>query len=394
MTTFHRPRMILMRFTTKFSMLKDTSTVKALSVGSILVLLFLSAQINIGCSTEPKPTPSSVENSLANTSSPATEAEPPPLPDTAKKIQVFSFGSCAIQNKPQPIWTTILNHHPDIYLGLGDNVYASSPQDKPIAKAYERQLQFPEFKTFRKQIPMLGVYDDHDYGLNDGGKVNPEKDIAKAEYLKFFPYAKNFIPTNQEGIYHVVTFGQAPERIKFVFLDTRWFRDELEPNPDKQSDIKYLPTKDTTKTFLGSQQWQWLEAQLKTPAELTVIISSIQFLQTQQGFEKWENFPHERQRMIQLLQKNKLKNVIVLSGDRHFGEMAQLKKKNLRLLEVTASSINRASKLNHEKNDLRLGNPYFEENFGLAEVDWKHKKVKLKLINIADQVVAESVVSF
>jgi hypothetical protein len=74
--------------------------------------------------------------------------------------------------------------------------------------------------------------------------------------------------------------------------------------------------------------------------------------------------------------------------------MAQLKKKNLRLLEVTASSINRASKLNHEKNDLRLGNPYFEENFGLAEVDWKHKKVKLKLINIADQVVAESVVSF
>jgi hypothetical protein len=50
--------------------------------------------------------------------------------------------------------------------------------------------------------------------------------------------------------------------------------------------------------------------------------------------------------------------------------------------------------LNHEKNDLRLGNPYFEENFGLAEVDWKHKKVKLKLINIADQVVAESVVSF
>ncbi len=155
-----------------------------------------------------------------------------------------------------------------------------------------------------------------------------------------------------------------------------------------------MPTKDTTKTFLGSQQWQWLEAQLKTPAELTVIISSIQFLHTQQGFEKWENFPHERKRMIQLLQKNKLKNVVILSGDRHFGEIAQLKKKNLRLLEVTASSINRASKLNHEKNDLRLGKPYFEENFGLAEVDWKHKKVKLKLINIADQVVAESVVSF
>ncbi len=162
MTTFHRPTLIRTRLTTKFSMLKDNSTVKALSVFSILVLLFLSAQINIGCSTEPKPTSSSAENALLNTSSSTTEVELPPLPDTTKKIQVFSFGSCAIQSKPQPIWTTILNHHPDIYLGLGDNVYASSPQDKPIAKAYERQLQFPEFKSFRKQIPMLGVYDDHD----------------------------------------------------------------------------------------------------------------------------------------------------------------------------------------------------------------------------------------
>lgn len=363
------------------------------------VLLFLL----IGCSVFEKnsdsktPSPSQNSESTKNDTDELPDYDNSQVPslDTNLEMQTFSFGSCAIQNKPQPIWTTILNQKPQLYLGLGDNVYASRPEDKPISKSYKKQMQFAEFANFRKQIPMLGVYDDHDYGVNDGGIENPEKETAKNEYLKFFPLDKNFISSTQDGIYHEVVFGKAPRRIHFIFLDTRWFRDSLEENPDKNSMIKFFPTKDTKKTILGKDQWSWLEKSLKKPAEIKIIISSIQFLPTEHGFEKWQNFPHERQKLIQLIEKSPNKNMIILSGDRHLGEISKLKTKKGQIIEVTASSINRASKIFKEQNSLRLSAvPYFDENFGLGQIDWKQKQIKLKLMNLSGNTVSETAISF
>lgn len=319
-------------------------------------------------------------------------------------LNKFTFSSCATPLKPQPIWNIALGENPNLHINLGDNVYASRPEERPLRKMYALQAKVPEYANFRSRIPMLATWDDHDFGLNDGGAENPEITVAREQFLQFFPEDAKLIPLNQnQGVYHSVIIGPVGKRVQFLILDTRSFRSPLEKNqhPKNPLDI-YQPTKDITKTLLGKTQWQWLESQLKKPAELRILVSSIQLLPEEHGFEKWMNFPHERGKLFSLLIKNHINNLVVLSGDRHQGEISQYKtgvsakfsakptkyKKlipSLTVTEVTASGINKTSNLKDEPNRYRIGEKYNQENFGLAEIDWAAKKITLKVVDIKAQ---------
>lgn len=306
-----------------------------------------------------------------------------------KFLNRIAFGSCSTQEQEMPILKTVLKTKPDIYVATGDNVYASKPENKPISSSYKKQEQHPEFSSFRSEIPIIATWDDHDYGQNDGGASNPEKQEAQIEFLNFFSYAKNYIPDASDGIYHSINFGPEEKRIQFIFLDTRWNRSELEKpaNPENQFHI-YEPTKNTTKTILGEKQWQWLESELRKPAQLKFLISSIQVIPEQHGFEKWQNFPHERQRLLNLIESLGLKNIIIVSGDRHFAEFSQLPMKSgYNLNELTASAINRPGSLPTEPNRWRLGPKYNPVNFGLADIDWKQRFVTLSLLNLKGEII-------
>ena len=88
--------------------------------------------------------------------------------------------------------------------------------------------------------------------------------------------------------------------------------------------------------MLGDEQWAWLEKVLNNKNDLNIIVSSIQVLPTDHIFEKWHNLPHERNRLIDLLNAQS-KPTIILSGDRH--KAAIYKKGNL--IEMTSSSMNK-----------------------------------------------------
>ena len=65
----------------------------------------------------------------------------------------------------------------------------------------------------------------------------------------------------------------------------------------------------------------------------------------------------------------------MISGDRHSAEISQLDLvKSFPLLDVTSSAMNQKQRPNSEENKHRIGEKYFEENFGLIEVDWSMKK--------------------
>lgn len=312
-----------------------------------------------------------------------TPAEPVQIAavDTSKPLQKIAFGSCAHQKKPQPIWTTIAAAGPDLYIGLGDNVYASKPEDQPIAEAYRLQSQVPEFKAFRAKTPVIGVWDDHDFGSNDGGAENPLIGEAKAAYTEFFPADAKMIPADRKGVYHSFVFGESPRKVQIVLLDTRTYRSPLEKNPAPAHPLDiFQATKDTTKTILGEEQWKWLEEELKKPADLRLVVTSIQMLPDEHGFEKWANFPHERARFLDLLKKLNVRNAVLLSGDRHLGEISKEKLPQIgELHEVTASGINRPSNLEGEKNSRRLGRNYLQANFGWAQIDWDKREVHFEL---------------
>ena len=68
---------------------------------------------------------------------------------------------------------------------------------------------------------------------------------------------------------------------------------------------RYVPDDDPGKTMLGEVQWAWLADRLREPAELRLIVSSIQVVAEAHGWERWGNLaaraaaalrPHPRHR--------------------------------------------------------------------------------------------------
>ena len=63
---------------------------------------------------------------------------------------------------------------------------------------------------------------------------------------------------------------------------------------------------------------------LRQPAEIRLIVSSIQFAPEVHGGECWANMPHEQQRMMDVLKRTRAAGVIFLSGDRHWCEFSRM----------------------------------------------------------------------
>jgi len=95
--------------------------------------------------------------------------------DARKQLQTITFGSCNKENEPQPFWK------PDLWIWLGDNIYADTGDDKVFRAKYNQQLSNKNYAKFVSQIPIIGIWDDHDYGVNNGGRffASPSKSRSK-----------------------------------------------------------------------------------------------------------------------------------------------------------------------------------------------------------------------
>ncbi|MES3037517.1 MAG: alkaline phosphatase D family protein [Bdellovibrionota bacterium] len=350
---------------------------------------------------------SKINSSSADGNSKISDRKNPVIPrgiDYTVPPARIAFGSCADQDKPQPIWTAILKEEPDMYIAAGDNVYASAPGQTPISEQYIKLDQIPEYRELREDVPMMAIWDDHDYGMNDGGRENPEKEIAKRDFLNYWGYVKDSIALGQGPLYHAKMIGgpiyQRIEKVRrgrkrkarkarivskpgssvqVIMLDTRWNRTPLLKAEGNDPLRKYLPNTDPKATILGNEQWSWLEDQMAKPADIKVLVSSIQVIAEGHGFEKWGNFPLERDRLFELIKKTKPKNLFIISGDRHLGTIAKTEIPGWgTLYDITASSLNKPSNL-EESDSAYVGASYQKENYGLATIEWEKKEISLEL---------------
>src|SRR5207247_2149539 len=126
---------------------------------------------------------------------------------------------------------------------------------------------------------------------------------------------------SRPGVYHAAIYGPPGKRLQVILLDTRYFRSPLKvtDQPDAPGKERYVPDDDPGKTMLGETQWGWLAQRLREPAELRLIVSSTQLVAEGHGWERWGNFPRERQRFYDLIRDTRANGVMVLSGDRHIG---------------------------------------------------------------------------
>ena len=305
-----------------------------------------------------------------------------------KPLSRIAFGSCANQDRPQPVWEAIVATQPELFLFLGDNVYADTEDMDVLRATYQRLGQQPGFQKLKRTCPVLATWDDHDFGANDAGTEYPRKRESQQVFLDFFDVPKDDPLRRQDGVYRARVFGPVGKRVQIILLDTRYFRSPLKKGfyrgePGEGRSGVYLPDADPQATMLGERQWQWLGEQLETPAELRLIGSSIQFVADEHGSEKWGNFPLQRQRLLDLLRESKAAGVIFLSGDRHLAEISRRPVRrglgpSYPLYDVTSSSLNVPSgnitkagtRFANEVNSYRIGLTYFEANFGTIDIDW------------------------
>jgi alkaline phosphatase D len=336
------------------------------------------------------------------------------LSNAPKKI---AFGSSMDQSKPQSIWQQILNEKPDLMIMMGDNIDASTVETKNMIEQYKKLAKVSDYKKARETIPFMATWNDHDFGVNDGGSDNVTKEDSRKAFWFHWPYVKDSTLLDQPGIFHSKVMGGTREgrgrrahvttSVHVIMLDTRWNR-----SPLKLADVKTVPdapqtpdtppqpqqppppikktyalNDDAKATILGPEQWDWLEDQLREPADVKILVSSIQVIANDQDSEKWGNYPKERQKLLDLIVKTHPKNLIILSGDRRMASIAKLDLKGWGpLYDVTSSGLNQASG-SSEKDATYVADSFGKENFGLITIDWSKRVATVEIKGADDKTV-------
>ncbi len=295
-----------------------------------------------------------------------------------KPPTLIAFGSCAQQEKPQPIWEAVVAAKPDVFVFLGDNIYGDSENIDVLKAKYDKLAAVPGFQKLKAACPLLATWDDHDFGGDDEGATYPKRAESQTLFLDFFDVPTDSPRRKLEGVYNASVIGPPGKRVQIILLDCRYHRSPLKKRENPvRGQGNYEPHDDPTTTILGEAQWKWLEEQLRQPAEVRLIGSSVQVIPEDHGYEKWMNFPHERERLFKLIRDTQATGVVLLSGDRHLAELSLINDPivGYPLYDLTSSGLNQAQKSWRplEVNRHRVATMNFGQNFGAIAINWESK---------------------
>lgn len=290
-----------------------------------------------------------------------------PLPAKPPSAFRLTFGSCNDQDENQPLWDVILSAHPDLWMWLGDNIYADTEDMDELRSMYDLQKNHPGYTKLRHTVPVIGIYDDHDYGENGADADWPYKIESRKRFFEFIDEPDSSARSGRDGVYTTYVYPVGTDTFRIVLLDTRYFRDGEE--------------------MLGEVQWQWLDSVMsENIASLTLIATSTQVLRVDFWKDKWSETG--KRRLYSILSRRNVPGVILLSGDRHHGELSMVWPPEMTypVFELTSSGMTHYKHhlwywSGQEKNRHRLGAPYGNLNFGIVDVDFSTRAVDLYIVD-------------
>lgn len=301
--------------------------------------------------------------------------------DETRTLTRVCFGSCyAPQFKQSHVWGKILALGPDAFLFIGDNVYQRAETGRSdlreLREAYAMLAAEADFAALRLATPVLPVWDDHDYGMNNAGADFPPRLQTEALFKHVWAVTSGDQRRQRQGVYFCRIAGPPGRRTQLILLDTRYFL--------------------TPETILGEAQWRWLEDQLAMPADLRVLASPIPVLTQAQRFEGWRQHPQEQERLLGLIGRSN--GVVIVSGDSHVGAHYRQEDGGYPLLELTSSSLNFPwPEHTHippgPPDPARVGPVFWESNFGAIEMDWDKGEVALALYSDLGRLVASQTIA-
>lgn len=342
--------------------------------------------------TETKEDPEAKENAESKEDSKSKEdeeknAKPKPFelaPDVP--VRLIAFGSGIREDRAQPVWRTVMTKGPKLFIFVGDVITGNTTNEAMRQLKYTALKRRLDIDVMKSHMQVMATWDDLDYGLNDSGAEFEGKEASKKMFLEYFGEPADSPRWQHAGIYDAKVFGPPGKALQVILLDTRTFRSPLvkRKNLGFISDGHpgtYTANNDSASTILGSEQWQWLEEQLRQPADLRLIVSSFQVVAEEHGYESWMSFPHERQRLFELIRDTKATGVVFLSGDRNHAEISRVLDPivGYPLYDITTGPLNGISKWQNEINRHRLGSILNESNFGAMSINWEEKNPEISV---------------
>lgn len=328
---------------------------------SLVSLASLGLSVSLGVSFGPM-----MPSTFANT--PATPS-PAKSPVQQAPVTRIAFGSCLHQDRDLEILSALAKSKPDALILAGDNGYADTEDMSKMRRVFAKLTESAPYQELRKAVnPIWATWDDHDYGKNDGGAEFSKKREAKAVFLDAFGEPKDSPRRKQDGLFASKLYHSHGRVIQVILLDTRSFRGPLQKKPVGRG---YVPSTAKKQVLLGEQQWRQLEQALAEPADLRLLVSSIQVVSEQHQWEKWANLPTEHNRLYELLTRLGSRNLLIISGDRHHHELSLKKLPNgYPLYDVTSSGMNlKVYPPNREPNRYRLGESLVK-GYGQLTITW------------------------
>ena len=172
--------------------------------------------------------------------------------------------------------------------------------------------------------PIITTWDDHEIANNayvDGAQNHQKtegdwyqrKGNATKAYYEWMPINKKA----EKHLYRAFSIGNL---INLVMLDTRI--DGRTVQVDNQSAVNFL---DTNRTILGKEQYAWLTKQLDNKAVWNIIGNQVPLgpmfqpdsIKGALYMDGWDGYPYEREKFIHFLEKAKVKNAVIVTGDYH-----------------------------------------------------------------------------
>lgn len=292
----------------------------------------------------------------------------------------FTLGSCAYINEERfdrpgnayggeyEIYTSIFDKKPDFMLWGGDNFYLREPDwdtRTGIIHRYTHARSLPELQPLLGSSHHFAIWDDHDYGPNDGDRSFYNKETT-TEVFKLFWGNNSFGAAGLKGTTSQFSWGDA----EFFMLDDRYYRS---PNNRKS----------TPCTILGDDQKQWLiDALSFSKATFKFIVVGSQFLTSAATKENFINCTTERDYILKSIADERISGVVFITGDRHHTEVSKVERQQYPLYDFTISPLGSSPNKGASKeiNFFRIPESLItERNFGQIEITGKKEDRKLKL---------------
>jgi phosphodiesterase/alkaline phosphatase D-like protein len=215
-----------------------------------------------------------------------------------------AFGACARTGSNGAVFDAIRAQRPLLFLLVGDFFYGNIGTDSPrrFREAYGASLTAPAQAALYRSTPVAYVWDDHDYGPNDGDRTSESRTAAQTAYRQLVPHYQ--LPSGPVGpIYQAFTLG----RLRFVLTD---LRSERSPSSERDG---------PGKTMLGTAQKAWLKRQLvvaQQRGQLVVWASSVPWIAgADAGADTWAGYASERRELADVITSQG--PVLMLGGDAH-----------------------------------------------------------------------------